>query len=396
MRLFNFKLAIVCFLLLLLFNEFTLVYLDQNPPLSEKALKNIRLINLSVFFFPFLYSYLKKFYVALKINLFVQYFINFSNASIRYISPSIITIIVLDILLSFLGFGYESHYQQENIERSPSPYDSFSGKPHRLDHNKYGFRGKFITKGELNSQAISIAFFGGSTGYNGDPPIPILIQNEINKRGYESVVYNFSSTSSNHSQHLHRLLKFHDKFRFDLVIFYGGGNETLQYLDYDPRPGYPFNFFYRQELSPLLQAALRYSSILGEFDKYTGKLSGLSEIRSNLDANTWKESIITRYWKDLSSAKRLTENMVEPNSCNASNFISVLQPANPILKSHVEVWELLKLSSQNVVHESHVDLSNLDNEISFTDIIHIDHQSRLKISKKLVDIIISTLSKNCF
>ena len=39
--------------------------------------------------------------------------------------------------------------------------------------------------------------------------------------------FNFSSVSSNHNQHLHRLLKYTD-LNFDLVIFYGGFNETIQ------------------------------------------------------------------------------------------------------------------------------------------------------------------------
>ena len=56
-------------------------------------------------------------------------------------------------------------------------------------------------------------------------------------------VYNFGSVSSNHSQHVHRLIEFSDRYSFDLVIFYGGGNETFQYANYDPRPGYPYIFF---------------------------------------------------------------------------------------------------------------------------------------------------------
>ena len=32
--------------------------------------------------------------------------------------------------------------------------------------------------------------------------------------------------------------------KVDLVIFYGGWNETVAQAAYDPRPGYPLNFFY--------------------------------------------------------------------------------------------------------------------------------------------------------
>ena len=51
----------------------------------------------------------------------------------------------------------------------------------------------------------------------------------LKKQGVENIVYNFSSNSSNHNQHIHRLIKFLN-YKYDAVIFYGGNNETIQYL----------------------------------------------------------------------------------------------------------------------------------------------------------------------
>ena len=77
--------------------------------------------------------------------------------------------------------------------------------------------------------------FNGSTGYTGSPPIPELLSQHLSNNGIENVVYNFSVNSSNHNQHIHRLTKYIN-FHYDVVIFYGGNNESLQYLQYDTRP----------------------------------------------------------------------------------------------------------------------------------------------------------------
>ena len=77
-------------------------------------------------------------------------------------------------IFKLFGHGFPSSISEEIYERSPSPYDMFAGKPKYKDHNLYGFKGKkFI---QANEKEISIGFFGGSTGYNGDPPIINLIE----------------------------------------------------------------------------------------------------------------------------------------------------------------------------------------------------------------------------
>ena len=55
----------------------------------------------------------------------------------------------------------------------------FSGKAYYNDHNSDGFRGEEFKNSK--SDVFQIAFFGGSTGYNGDPPIDKLIENILKK-----------------------------------------------------------------------------------------------------------------------------------------------------------------------------------------------------------------------
>ena len=166
-------------------------------------------------------------------------------------------LIVLGILLvleqsvgRLMGLGYHL-VTTSGLERHPSPYDMFRGRPKaegRVKHNEFGFRGPFPRAEDLPPGTFTIAFFGGSTGYNGTPPIPDLIAANLEKKGIKTVSYNFSSAASMHTAHLHRLLSFVDRFQFDAVVFYGGANEGLVPLIYDPRPGYPLDFFVKQEL----------------------------------------------------------------------------------------------------------------------------------------------------
>ena len=96
-----------------------------------------------------------------------KFILKFKKIFSIYILPSLLVVIALDLGLNFLGFGYPSHYTEEKILRYPTPMDSFSGKPNEMGHNEFGFRGKFENK--INY--LSIAFFGGSTGYLGEPTI---------------------------------------------------------------------------------------------------------------------------------------------------------------------------------------------------------------------------------
>ena len=149
---------------------------------------------------------------------------------IIYLISSLFFLIFLDFYVyKFLGHGFPTSVSEEVYERAPSPYDMFSGKPNYKDHNKDGFRGSEF----MNHGKDTLQLFGGSTGYMKSSNI------RFNEKNLNNIIkvktYNFSSVSSNHNQHLHRLLKY-SNLKFDLIIFYGGFNETIQTYLYDPRP----------------------------------------------------------------------------------------------------------------------------------------------------------------
>ena len=146
-------------------------------------------------------------------------------------------VIVCDVVVfnKLLGFGYPSHYADE-VERQPAAYVGFTGKPFARDHNELGFRGPSLEEAAAND--LKVAFFGGSTGYMGDPPIPTVVEATLERLLNRDVfVANYSVVSSNHRQHLHGLLEYFNGTQPDQIIFYGGFNEMLGAEDYDPRPG---------------------------------------------------------------------------------------------------------------------------------------------------------------
>ena len=167
--------------------------------------------------------------------------------------------LLADQLIRITGIGsvLPEHYSKQNFQRQAAPYIEFKGAPNKLDHDRYGYR---RVPDAVREDSLKISFFGGSTGYQGEPPIPVLLEEKLTKKlGRPVQVANFSVVSSNHRQHLHNIIESREFFKPDIVIFYGGYNETLQSAFYDPRPGYPYNFYYRNETSPFRQILVRYS-----------------------------------------------------------------------------------------------------------------------------------------
>jgi len=316
----------------------------------------------------------------------------------------ILSYLVVDMgLFRLLGHGYPSNRDQEKIQRLPTPYDFFSGKPNARDHNSDGYRGKDFKK--AGQEQLSIAFFGGSTGYNGNPPIISLVGQNLNSQNINTVIYNFSSVSSNHNQHLNRLLKF-SNYKFDLVIFYGGFNETFQTLFSDPRPGYPFNFWTVGELHPLKFVLLKYFPFIAEIDKQTGKISGINKIRNEvkLGSDEWLNKLLNNYIDTHLKTKKLTEEFIEPNLCNKSTFMGIYQPIS-LPKITNELLEKLKPNLKEKIvnktkekikrHDFIVDLSDLYEENMFTDSAHVNEEAKNIMALEITKVIKEKLSKAC-
>ena len=344
----------------------------------------IVILVVSIFFFNFyLYYALKKF----------KFLKKFRNLLFYFFSTLFVIVIIDFYVFKKFGHGFPSSVSEEKFERSPSPYDMFSGKPSYKDHNKLGFRGNpFLNN---NKKTYQFAFFGGSTGYNGNPPISSIIENNLNQI-ISVKSYNFSSVSSNHNQHIHRLLK-HSNINFDLVIFYGGYNETIQTFLYDPRPGYPFNYWIRNELSKIKYILLKYSAIYAEYEKQTGSVTNLDSIKNEINflSVEWYDDLFDNYFSTIDKAKRLTEKFIEGNNCKSTKFVAFYQPISLIRSNENEKKIILETKKRLKQKKNLIDISETIDESFFTDAVHVNQKAKRLIADKISGYIKENLLINC-
>lgn len=308
----------------------------------------------------------------------------------------LLVIVLADVYIfkKVMNLGYETHFNQENYQRYPAPYIEFTGKPNESGHNELGFKGSVYTKEEIEDiSTLKIAFFGGSTGYHGNPPIAELIRQQLMKElNIDVAVMNYSVVSSNHRQHIHMMTEYLQRYSPDLVIFYGGYNETLQTGFYDPRPGYPYNFFYRGELSPLRKLLLEKSALAGEFDKKTSKISKLKALKEKYQpfSENWNKKLISSYFETLEIANKLTQTFASKKF--QSNFFAFYQPYQ-VLESFQEQHNTIKAKHQKLdyfydysnVYDMHVDSA-------YTDIVHVKQFAREIMADQITNEIILKLN----
>lgn len=314
-------------------------------------------------------------------------------AIINYIIFLIVFIVLSDVILFriILDYGYPRHYEEENFFRYPAPYIEFTGKPNSLDHNEFGFRGPSFK--ESDPDDLKIAFWGGSTGYQGNPPIPDIVKNELEKiLGINVFVANYSIISSNHRQHLHGIIEYLPRFKPDIVIFYGGYNETLQSAYYDPRPGYPFNYFYRAETGPFIKILLKYSAIVGVIDKKYGIFSGMNKLRLEQQplSDSWNKRIEEKYFETLELANNIV-GTIESKYFGRAKFLAFYQPYK-VPEEFQSTHEDIKNNIRTIkyIFDVSTEYDPLGNDV-FVDTVHVNQYAKEMMGKKIAQIIANQL-----
>jgi hypothetical protein len=191
----------------------------------------------------------------------------------------------------------------------------------------YGTREKPKTPGELR-----IFMLGGSTVEYGKPPLPVCVEQELKRRGINGVrVFNYGVISQNSSQEVAHLVFHVLDSDPDIVVTYDGGNDIMDPLLYDPRPGYPFNFL-AYENNVLFKDVKEYpwpsllaygSEMLRHLFRnyFLEKFGNFSSLRMNADygTNLWSEKIAKIYASNLAKAGQI---------CKAYNveYVAFFQP----------------------------------------------------------------------
>lgn len=359
-------------LTLIFTNEFALVYLSPDKQIGIDYLIKIRFFNLIIFV------------TLLIIYLYYENYLrlNFTKKTLFFI----FYLFSIDFLSGYAQFGYPTN-EKDSI-RYIFPYDWVRGEPNVSGHNEFGFRG-VPPNTERDEKKFVIGFFGGSTGYAGSPPIIDLISQELKKNNLDNISINFSSVSSNHNQHLHRLLEFYE-YEYDVIVFYGGSNETLTHYYYDSRPGYPYNFYlHDSNANKDLNFLIKKSNIIGEIDKIFSVYFKFDPKTSNeKDYKNWRIGIKNNYFDTIKKAKDITEKMIKPNRCKKTSFIGIFQPMAPF---NNRTENLVSYIRSDLEKNDIFDLSNLTTQLNFIDHSHIDQKSKEIVAYTIFPLVKSIL-----
>jgi len=231
------------------------------------------------------------------------------------------------------------------VFRNPQPYTMFGGTPNAKfeyedEHgvrqsetlNGLGYRGKEPVLPKPADE-YRVFMLGGSTVFLGEPPIPVLLEEEFKQQGWPQInVYNFGVISSVSSMELARLVFEITELEPDLIVVYNGGNDILGPYRHDPRPGYPFNFLV-YENNPLLEsnvasypafALLAYGSNMARYffsAYFAEKFANFDQLREETKWGSaqWKEQTAKIYVSNLVKADKISHAF-------GAEFIAFAQP----------------------------------------------------------------------
>lgn len=233
-------------------------------------------------------------------------------------------------LFSRILIPYKSQFDQGLLSdaRKPYPYIQFKGDS--LFNRVIGYPEKWKMEKKEPSE-YSIFVLGGSTVTGGNPPISEILQSKFLQAGYSNVrVYNTGVISSNTKMELARVVYEIADYSPDLIVSYSGGNDILMPYNYDPRPGYPFNFcsyennlFSEINKYPAL-ALLAYKSNLLRVlfrDYFTNLFGKQDELRKQVSYGTeiWENEIANEYVSALVKTEKIAKAF-------GAEFVAILQP----------------------------------------------------------------------
>ena len=315
---------------------------------------------------------------------------------INYILYLFVFIIVLDFFIFRMIFGFGipplDRYGYNNNFRQPMPYVNFACQGLLEGKTSYDKTKFFKTD---KKDAIKVAFFGGSTGMPiSEEYFAERLSQLFNKKNV--IVKNFSCASLHHRHHLHMILEFLPKYNPDIVIFYGGANEGAQHILYDPRPGYPYNFYYRGETSTLRKFLIEYSAIFSTIEDRYGTITNYRNLNEEYKPGSeeWSKDIVYKYFETLELAKNITETL-NSNNYGHTKFIAFYQPYKedevPEIKFvHKMITDGIK--EKDYIFDIHSAYDKFDDSI-WDDFCHVGYDENSEPNKHIVDVMAETVAK---
>ncbi|GJE15209.1 SGNH/GDSL hydrolase family protein [Methylobacterium longum] len=215
----------------------------------------------------------------------------------------------------------------DSASRYPAPYIGFAGRPHHqfqihcIPYDAAGFLNPETTGPRTCPEEIRIFVVGDSTMATGtelENTVPKRIERIFQERLSEKVkVYNFAVVSSNTEQMCaliwSRLLDLDP----DLIVVVSGGTDAFQPYSFDPRPGFPYNFFINEYLyahyfdennDKSWRSGLDYDAVV------TGAFDLCTKLRKNVNygSHEWETSVINSYTGSLIKLIRIAKAVPIP------------------------------------------------------------------------------------
>jgi hypothetical protein len=204
-------------------------------------------------------------------------------------------------------------------------------------------------------------------------------------------VANYSHISANHLQHLHYYVEYLMDLHPDLVVFYGGFNETQGTAFHDPRPGYPHNYFFSYEVPAWKKWLIKHSALIGHMERHGLRIAGLPKLREDtgLYSEAWLEDIVLHYLSYMERGEQLAEMTAPEHQLFRTPFIGIYQPYQ-VVPEMMPAHERIRDS-----FSQHVELFDLSDALQplgdsvYTDVVHVQQYGRDHLAKIIADIISS-------
>ena len=197
----------------------------------------------------------------------------------------------------------------------------------------------------------------------------------IEKLHKKVTVKNFSAAAQIHRQHLHAILELLPKYNPDIVIFYGGFNDLWVGTWADPRPGYPYNFYYVREVPTATKFFVENSAICMLLQEKFNLFFSPQKFWKSVFVCTdeWQKIDADKYIETLGLAKKVTETF-ESKYYGKTRFVAFYQPfqdADYFEKAQKMVQE--KIKGLDYVYDLHNAFDGMGDV--YTDICHVKEDS---------------------
>lgn len=270
---------------------------------------------------------------------------------------------------------------------------------------------------------------GASAVYNGTPlsnSIPGQLEEILRANGRpDARVYNCGVVSFVSGQELALVVHTLVDYQPDAVIVYDGGNDVHQTWNFDPRPGYPFNFMVYEEairrihgdtgVFSLLYSVLYQSRVLKRLahDPLRSVLVPVNELRAQVDygSESWEEEVVDAYSANIEKMCRLATaydfkllvclqpllHFKTPLAGNEPSLIGKQKFQDYIRRQYARIRE--RYDALTLAHSAHgrcffADMSTVFEGYGrqcYIDFIHPDDEGNRFIAARLAQVVADTI-----